>query len=92
MISRMNFRRKHKSFDFLDRKKYIYAIASEIRKDICYAADNTRFCVIDYEGLIFCPLEEVPVLADKCVPDFKKEILEVYRDILDMKRMEIIYA
>lgn len=92
MISRMKFKRKYKNFNFLDRKKYIYAIASEIRCDICYAADNTRFCIIDYEGLMFCPLEEVPAMAEKFKPKFKAEVLAIWQDIMDLKKMEINYA
>ena len=83
----MNFKRKHRNFQFLDKRKNIYTIASELRNDICYAADNTRFCIIDYEGLMFCPLEEVPAMAEKFKPKFKAEVMAIYQDIMDMKRM-----
>ena len=88
----MDFRRKHRNFQFLDKRKNIYTVASDIRNDICYAVDNTRFCIIDYEGLMFCPLEEVPAMAAKFRPKFQKEVMEVYNDIMDLKKMEIIYA
>ena len=91
MISRMDFKHKKTKIEFISKYRG-YAVESEHRHDIVYVADQTRFAVVDFEGLLFCPLEEVPALADKCKPKFKKEILDIYHDIMDMKRMEIIYA
>ena len=41
---------------------------------------------------MFCPLEEVPAMAEKFKPKFKAEVLAIWQDIMDLKKMEINYA
>lgn len=92
MISRMSFAHKRKNFIFIEKLKGVYAVESEHRNDIIYLIDDTRFCIVDLKGLVFCPIHEVPQLAAKMKRKYREEVLEIYEDIKDMQRMGIIYA
>lgn len=92
MVSRMKFKRRRTNFQFLDKIKNVYTVQSELRYDIVYVADYHRFCIVDFQGLLFCPIEEVPELVKSFKPKFRKEVMEIYQDLQDLKLMEVEYA
>ena len=73
-------------------KMELYSVISIVDKNVRYVADYERFGIIKDGEMITCNLEEVPVLADMCTPPIKQEILEVYKDLNDLIRMNIKYA
>lgn len=68
-----------------------YCIDSEV-KGVAYFATEDQFAIIRTEGFLLCRLNEVPILAQELLPIFRKEIMEIYEDLTDLKNMEVIYA
>lgn len=68
-----------------------FLIDSVAKKGVMYGASETQFFVICSEGFAVCDLDEVPELAQKMIPKLKREIIDIYEDIKDYKRMEVKY-
>lgn len=70
----------------------LYSVISLVDKKVRYVADYESFGMIKDGDMITCDIEEIPKLADMCIPSIKQEILEVYKDLTDLIRMNIKYA
>ena len=68
-----------------------FLIESVAKRGVMYGASETQFFVICREGFAVCDLDEVPELAQKMIPKLGREILDIYEDIKDYKRMEVKY-
>lgn len=92
MINKIEFERPVCVDLLLGKHPDIYAVES-IVKGIHYGADKEKFAIFRSTGAVFCPIKEMPVLASRMADNrIKKEILEIYEDLKDLKRMGVAYA
>jgi hypothetical protein len=68
-----------------------YCIDSSVR-GVAYLADNEEFAIIRGEGFLVCKIPEMPQLAKELRPVFRDEVLGIYKDLQDLKLMEVRYA
>jgi len=78
MISRLNFAKRFDIEARLMNYDGIWAVDSTLTNDLTYCFDSNKFAVLRSDGAIFCPLHEVPKLADKMMPAVRREILDIY--------------
>lgn len=68
-----------------------FLIDSMARRGVIYGASATQFFVICPDGFTVCDLDEVPMLVQQMIPELRQEIIDIYEDIKDYKRMEVRY-
>lgn len=68
-----------------------FLIDSVAERGVMYGVDGNRFFVINPYGFAVCDLDETKELAEQMIPKIRKEILDIYEDVKDYKRMEIKY-
>lgn len=78
--------------DDIIRRYNVYAINSDVKKNVVYAADKNKFALFTADGYAFCPIHEMPMMA-KMLKNQKmaKEVIEIYEDIKYLKNMRIDY-
>lgn len=68
----------------IDRKlanfQDIYTVQSVVKKSVVYGFSDGKFAILQREGAIFCPIHEVPQLANLLKPRIKEEVMEVFED------------
>lgn len=69
----------------------LYTIVSIEDRSTRYAADDKEFAIIRKNDALVCEISEMTLLAEYFIPGIKKEILDLYEDLNDLRRMEIMY-
>lgn len=91
--------KKWRQYSFKNKKRGMnhlavldaYCIDSSV-KGVAYLASNEEFAVIRSEGFLVCKISEMPKLAKELRPVFRDEVLGIYKDLQDLKLMEVRYA
>lgn len=80
MISRFVFQKKQNLDKLLLSYKDIITIQSETVTGAVFGIADQKFAVLIPQGAVFCPLHEVPKLAEKLIPGLREEVMDVYRE------------
>ena len=62
-----------------------YVVESELLKGLIYLSDFERIVIYRKKDLIVFPIEETKLIIGKMRTEFAKELMEIYKDILDLK-------
>lgn len=65
----------------------IFDSESEVYDGIYYGMSDGKFTVMRSEGAIFWPLHETPKVAERLLPEIKKEVIGLY-EIIQEKKLE----
>ena len=90
---------KWRQYEFKNKKRGMmrlvdldeYCVDSVV-PGVAYIANADEFAIMRTEGLLICNISEMPVLAKELLPVFRDEVLAIYKDLMDLKLMEVIYA
>ena len=88
MLSRIVFKKSLNLDAALTNYTDIYQIQSMIR-GVVYGIDKQKFAIIGAKEAYFCPICEMPKIANKFIPTVRDEILGIYKDVSDLRRMEV---
>ena len=80
MVSRLNFTKRLDIEAMLIRYPGIFAVDSNIEKGTTYCISDGKFAVMRFDGALFCPLHETHKLANMLRPEYRDEIMEIYRE------------
>lgn len=69
-----------------------YAIDSLVDKSTLFIATEEEFAIVRQGDALICEVREMPQLAIKFIEPIRNEIMEIYEDIKDLKRMDVAYA
>ena len=69
-----------------------YAIDSCVDKSTVFIATEEEFAIVRQGDALICEVREMPQLAVRFIEPIRDEIMEIYEDIKDLKRMDISYA
>ena len=76
----IEIRRFKESFHIQGRLHYypdILAVESEISKSVVYCFSDGKFAILRADGAVYCPINEWRDLADRMIPEIRKEIYEI---------------
>lgn len=91
MISKRYFT-KRQNLQLLFLRYNIYAIDSIAKKGVVYAMDKNKFALFTGDGYAFCPIHEMPKLADMLKSEeMKKEVISLHEDIKYLQNMRVNY-
>ena len=92
MIEQRYFQKTIQIEPLLQNYNGIYSIESDIR-GVYYGVDESKFAIFRANGYVFCPIHEMPILAEKMASEImKNEILGIYEDVKDLVRMQVQYV
>lgn len=92
MVERVYFKKRKKSMrSLLTHYTGIYSVDSEVSREVTYGVSEGKFAIICSDGVAFCPFHEAPQLAAMMKSKkMRDEILDIYEDVKDLKRMEVL--
>lgn len=90
---------KWRQYEFKNKKRGMmrltdldeYCVDSVV-PGVAYIANANEFGIMRTEGMLVCKISEMPQLAKELLPVFRQEVLEIYKDLIDLKLMEVVYA
>jgi len=88
LIQRLKWEKPKKNLDFV-QYCHLYTIESMINQSLFYIIDNEEFAIVTRQYAIRCLFEDMPELS-KQMPKYRKEIMDIYREIPDLKRLKVI--
>ena len=78
--SMVQIRRFKRRFDIDARLKYytdIFTIQSEVEENTVYCISDGKFGILCFDGIVWCPLEDIQELASRMTAAIKAEIYEI---------------
>ena len=77
--------------EFLSRYN-MYSVESLADKYTRYVISDNRFAIIRKNDALICEIDEMIDMAEFFNEDIKEEIIGLYEDVLDLKRMDVDYS
>lgn len=92
MVSEVKFGRRFNILNEMMNYKDIYAVESEVQRGIVYGISDGKFAILHGTGAIFCPFHEAPVMAMRMKKKIREEIIEVYEEVRELRRMGFLIS
>ena len=93
MIMRATLDKKpYKSIDEFLSRNNLYAIESIVDQYTRYVISDDRFAIMRKNDALICDINEMTEMAEFFNEDIKEEIIGLYEDVLDLKRMDMDYS
>ena len=93
MIMRATLDKKpYKSIDEFLSRNNLYAIESIVDQYTRYVISDGRFAIMRKNDALICDINEMTEMAEFFNEDIKEEIIGLYEDVLDLKRMDMDYS
>lgn len=77
--------------EFLSRYN-MYSVESIADKYTRYVISDDRFAIMRKNDALICDIDEMMDMSEFFNEDIKEEIIGLYEDVLDLKRMHIDYS
>jgi hypothetical protein len=85
-------KKPYKSIDEFLSRNNLYAIESIVDQYTRYVISDDRFAIMRKNDALICDINEMIEMAEFFNEDIKEEIIGLYEDALDLKRMDVDYS